>query len=115
KRSHAGIDPLPETVDFLSTINNKAVEYLSAGLPLLVSPERGVLYDLVRRYEVGVGYPAGDAAALARRIMHLIGNAELRAQMARNAARLYEEMFKPEIVCNGIVHYLEWIVESTRA
>ena len=42
RRSAVGLDPLPDRYDFLATINNKAIEYMSAGLPVISSPDRGV-------------------------------------------------------------------------
>ena len=49
-----GIDPLPDRYDYLASINNKAVEYLSAGLPVVSSPRHGVLYELLEREECGL-------------------------------------------------------------
>ena len=46
------MNPIPDRYDFLSTINNKTIEYMSAGLPVLSSPKKGVLYRLLKTEEV---------------------------------------------------------------
>lgn len=107
RRSDIGIDPLPDTIDFLSTINNKAVEYMSAGLPILVSPDRGVLHRLVQEHQIGLSYPPGESKALAESILNLAAHPEMRETMARNSRRLYKNMFSPQIVYNGVLDYLE--------
>ena len=66
RRSACGLDPLSDRYDFLATINNKAIEYFSAGLPVISSPRRGTLAELLAAEECGLSYDLGDAAGLAR-------------------------------------------------
>jgi glycosyltransferase involved in cell wall biosynthesis len=110
--SDAGIDPLPDTEDFLKTINNKAVEYLSAGLPILVSPDKGVLHRLVRENDCGLSYGHKDAYGLGQAVEKMmVCPARLQA-MAANSASLFATVFSPGIVYGGILDHLESLVSS---
>jgi len=113
-RSSAGIDPLPETEDFLNTINNKAVEYLSGGLPLLVSPDKGVLHTLVNDNNCGLSYPYSDGEALAEAVEHLLDTPDLRNRMAQNALELFNKAFSPDVVYGNMLDYLEGVVARYR-
>lgn len=62
----------------------KALEYLAAGVPT-VHPGLGDLPELVG--DAGVAYEPGDVQALASALARLLGNAELRADLAARAGR----------------------------
>jgi len=110
QRSQAGLDPLPERADFLATINNKATEYLSAGLPVLSSPRMGVLFELLRREDCGLSFKAGDAEGLAGMLLDLARDAAARERMSGNALRLFERRFRAEAVYAELGAHLEEVV-----
>lgn len=112
RRCAVGLDPLPERYDFLATINNKAIEYLSAGLPVLSSPRRGSLFDLLQREACGESYDIGDAAGLARILTRLAGDPETCAVMGKNANRTFRERFTVERAYGDMTVYLEGIAGS---
>lgn len=60
----------------------KVVEYLAAGCAIVFS-DQGDIAELVG--EAGVGYPAGDTAALTDRLATLIGDADLRRRVGAAA------------------------------
>lgn len=115
RRSGLGLDPLPDRFDFLATINNKAIEYLSAGLPVISCPERGVLYELLRDEGCGLSYPHGDADSLARILERLVLEPEKRERLAVNALRIYKERFVAESVYARMADYLQEVVSSHAA
>jgi O-methyltransferase len=92
------LDPLPDRYDFLATINNKAIEYLSAGLPVISCPQKGVLFDLLKENQCGLSYEHGDAVGLSCLLGQLDRDRKTVAQMSRNAALLFEERFVAEKV-----------------
>jgi glycosyltransferase involved in cell wall biosynthesis len=110
RRSHVGLDPLPDRYDFLATINNKAIEYMSAGLPIISSPARGVLHDLIYQKHCGLSYGHGDAEGLAAVLSHLYSNSETVREMSVNAGRLFNESFVAEKVYGDMASYLEEVV-----
>jgi len=112
RRSRAGIDPLPDRYDFLNTINNKAAEYLSAGLPVISSPRRGMLFDLLARENCGLSYDYGDADGLAAIVRTLLSGPGALETMSGNARALFENIFRADKVYAGMTAYLEEIVDT---
>jgi glycosyltransferase involved in cell wall biosynthesis len=114
RRSKVGLDPMPDRFDFLGTINNKAIEYLSAGLPIISSPERGVLSDLLKRHQCGMSYPQRDTHTLADVLLNLYQDRETLQNMSKNASRLFKEMFTAETVYGEMMQHLVEIAEIHR-
>ena len=56
KKSHIGILPYSNTEMWHNTIPNKFVEYLSEGLYLLSSLEKGLIYDSIKNNNLGSVY-----------------------------------------------------------
>lgn len=112
RRSKVGLDPMPDRYDFLATINNKAIEYLSAGLPVISSPDRGVLSELLKKHQCGLSYPQGDAEALVKLFLRLSQDPSVLRRMSENAARLYKEKFVAEKVYGEMMEYLLEIAEK---
>jgi glycosyltransferase involved in cell wall biosynthesis len=112
RRSSLGLDPMPSRFDFLATINNKAIEYFSAGLPVISSPDRGVLKDLLHEERCGLSYPDGDSDALARILEHLASEPDELASLAANASRVFRERFVAETVYAHMADYLDEVVAS---
>lgn len=109
QRSSLGLDPLPENRNFLSHINNKAIEYMSAGLPVLSSPKRGVLFDLLREKRCGLSYEYGNERELAKIITELARYKDRLKEMSSNALKLFNERFTAEKVYTEMAEYLEKI------
>jgi glycosyltransferase involved in cell wall biosynthesis len=94
-RSVAALAPYRSRRDFMISIPTKAIEYLSAGLPLL-SSLRGSLERLVSETRTGLSYANGDAAGLASAIRTLVEDRALRDEFALNARRTFEQSFVGE-------------------
>jgi glycosyltransferase involved in cell wall biosynthesis len=110
QRSFIGLDPLPDRYDFLATINNKAIEYLSAGLPIISSPDKGVLFQLLEKNQCGISYPAGDSDSLAAHLLILYNNRGLLQTMSDKAVMIFREKFTAEHVNADMMRYLEEII-----
>jgi glycosyltransferase involved in cell wall biosynthesis len=106
RRSSAGLDPLPARYDFLATINNKAVEYLSAGLPVISSPQGGVLSDLLRTESCGLSYSAGSTDELVGILGHLQTDPAALAGMSVRAQEVFDREFSAEAVHVRMTKYL---------
>jgi len=114
RRSAIGLDPLPDRYDFLSTINNKAIEYLSAGLPIISSPDRGVLCELLKVNGCGISYPTGNADALVETIIRLYDDRITLQKFSNNASRLFKEKFTAEKVYKEMMEHLAIIAENSK-
>lgn len=115
RRAHVGLDPLPLRFDFLATINNKAIEYLSAGLPVVSSPDSGVLASLLSEHRCGLSYPHGDSEALAGILRDLAGQRDRLNRMGEDARRLFDASFRGDRVYADFAGYLEDIVRRSAA
>jgi glycosyltransferase involved in cell wall biosynthesis len=112
RRSACGLDPLSDRYDFLATINNKAIEYFSAGLPVISSPRRGTLAELLAAEECGLSYDLGDAGSLAGALARLDEEPPLRERMAAAARRLFQHSFTAEKVYGSMMEWLEKIARA---
>ena len=106
RRCHVGLNPIPDRYDFLATINNKAIEYLSAGLPIVMSPTKGVLHRLIRSRGCGVGYEPGSVSGLVDALEGLSASPETREAMSERATRLFRESFTATHVYGDMAEYL---------
>ena len=112
RRSSAGLDPLPDRYDFIASINNKAIEYLSAGLPVISSPQKGELYDFLRKNACGVSFTPGDCRGLADLISSLISNPNEVKEMSDAATRCFMSNFESNAVHSRMLKYLQSIVSE---
>jgi len=113
RRSVAGLDPLPDRYDFLATINNKAIEYLSAGLPVISSPRRGVLAELLAARRCGLSYEAGDTNGLLQ-LLKTMTPATLQ-EFSANSSELFRERFTAEKVYADMADYLEELARTRKS
>jgi glycosyltransferase involved in cell wall biosynthesis len=111
--AYAGLDPLPERYDFLATINNKAIEYLSAGVPILSSPARGLLAETLTRHECGASCPANDPFALAELVWRAMENPSAWETKANNARLFFDTQLDAQKVYSKFSNLLESIVRGT--
>ena len=114
KRSSIGLDPLQERFDFVATINNKAIEYMSAGLPLISSPDRGPLCTLLNQSECGVSYATGDSAKLVQLLSSLNADRDRLKRMGANARALFQNRFHAESVYPAMESYLAEVCRNHR-
>jgi glycosyltransferase involved in cell wall biosynthesis len=103
--SSIGLAPYKETNNFLCNYGNKTAEYLSAGLPIALSLEKGILHDLLIRQECGFSY-GENPYYLANKLKDLFLHPEKLNRLSANAEQTYEEFFKAEIVYQKMMNYL---------
>jgi glycosyltransferase involved in cell wall biosynthesis len=114
RRSAIGLDPLLDRYDFHATINNKAIVYLSAGLPIISSPDHGVLSSLLQEHQCGISYPYGNPNALFDLLVRLYNDREKLRMMSQNAISLFQERFTAEKVYTEMMAHLEMIAENAK-
>lgn len=88
------------------SIINKHADYAASGLPVLNTQESPEYRDLVDEYRMGFNCENGNAADLAEKLMTLVADRSLRAEMGRSARRCAEERFDREWSYQSIVDLL---------
>ena len=109
RASMVGLTPYRSRPDFVASIPNKSIEYLSAGLPL-VSSLQGSLAHLLARADAGLTYANGDVDALVGSLERILNAPGAQAAMATNASELYRREFVAEKVYDEMAAYLEEVV-----
>jgi glycosyltransferase involved in cell wall biosynthesis len=92
------------------TLPNKVFEYMSRGLPVLISLE-GETRDMVSANGVGLPFTAGDPDSLAQVVLHMADAPTERERMSASATRLFEERFAPQVIYE---EYADFITSGAR-
>lgn len=85
----------------------KLYEYMACGKPILSSRVDGL--EFIEKEEIGILVNPGDAANLAKNLLELLVNSELREKMGQRAVKLAREKFDWSLKVNEI----EKIIEET--
>lgn len=111
KFAQVGVAPYRSTADFAISIPNKAIEYMSAGLPI-VSSLKGTLQDLLTERTVGLTYENKNVDSLYRVLCELYDNPGKLKTMSINSRKLFNERFVGEKVYSNMCDYLEEVVTA---
>jgi len=106
RTAQVGLAPYRNSKDFQSSLPNKSIEYLSAGLPV-VSSLRGELEKLLAGNRCGVTYPEGNPEGLAACLEKLYDDRQELATLSQASKRLYLREFTAETVYGELADYLE--------
>lgn len=90
---HALYEPIHVNNRYIATASNKIMEYMAAGLPLLVSDQPG-LRALVERFNCGLVADETDPASIAAAVNTLLGDPQRARQMGANGASAFAEEFR---------------------
>lgn len=106
-RSRVGILPYRSRWDFVGSIPNKPIEYLSGDLPVISGLE-GELERLLTSERCGLHIAEGDPGALVVALQTIFHDDALAAELSANARRVFEERFSAESVYG---RYLDKVVK----
>lgn len=109
RHAKAGISPYINSIDFLTSLSNKSIEYLAGSLPVLSSIQ-GVSGKLLIENNCGLIYN-GDSTILTNYIEKLKCNEHIRISMSKNARNLYEKSYSDSVVYSEMISYLEMTYE----
>lgn len=101
--AYVGINPVRSIAD---TINNKAMQYFSYGLPVISSLE-GEMVEILKRENVGLSYTPGDLTALVENILKLADDSKFRNQMAKNAEVVFKNIFEAKVIYEKYAKHIE--------
>lgn len=108
RKSFCGLAPYVAKPNFEAGVTNKPIEYLSGGVPILTSLERGILVDLIEEHDCGLSY-GNDPVRLQQAIAMLQDSPERQRAMAANALALFDSKFTAPKVYGEMADYLEAI------
>jgi glycosyltransferase involved in cell wall biosynthesis len=89
---HALYEPIHVNNVHITTASNKIMEYMAAGLPLLVS-DTPALGELVEKFSCGVTANERSSESIAAAVNTLLGCPVRAAQMGKAGRRVFEEVF----------------------
>lgn len=114
RRSQAGLLPYLPSPDFLASMPNKSIEYLSAGLPILTSLRGGYLESVLREAGCGFFYEGQNADSLAAAVRELVADPAALGRTRHAAAGLFERRYRQDVVYGEMVRHLESVLDSRR-
>ncbi len=89
------------------------LEAIAAGMPV-VTTDRGAIRDTITNGEHGYVLPEPDPAALAERLLHLLGDRELRTRMGAAARGRYLSSFTQAQADRWLLEWLRRTAEARR-
>lgn len=100
-----GVFSIKNTFDFKDTFNNKAIQYISEGLPILNSLS-GFAKTLIAENNMGVTYDCDNVSDCKEKILQLYHDEDSRIHMGQNAFECFNEMFDTKVVNRQFEEYL---------
>lgn len=109
--STMGLAPYKRSKDFLDSIPNKIIDYLSYETPILTSLS-GEVGSLIRQHNCGLVYSKSDAEQLFIQVQTLVSDANRLRMMGSCANQIFNKMFAGEAVYKKLAYDLERLVEK---
>ena len=109
KNSKMGLAPYKNTFDFQMGVSNKFAEYISYGLPIILTSE-GYMKSLIDTNKCGIA--SRNIDEICNYIINVKNNKEKYEEISNNAKKLYEKDFVAEKIYKNVVDYLEKIKEE---
>jgi len=104
-----GIVPLKSRLDFTKAIPNKAIEYLSYGVPILTSLS-GDSQNFIENNKVGLFYT--NQSELKNHILKLESDHDLLDQLSNNASKVFLDKFDFRVNFDGIKNHFISLIDK---
>ena len=104
--SKMGLAPYKNTFDFQMSVSNKFAEYISYGLPIILTSE-GYMKSLIEKNNCGIS--SRNIDEICDYIIELKNNKEKYEEISSNAKGLYKRDFMAEKIYKNLADYLEEI------
>ena len=104
ENSDIGLAPYKNTFDFQMSVSNKFAEYLSYGLPIILTSE-GYMKELIEKNRCGIA--SNNIDEICDYIVKLKSDKNKYIETSKNAKNLYEKDFVAEKIYKNLVDYLE--------
>lgn len=114
QRADIGLAAWVDHPNFRGNIGNKVAEYVSAGLPIALSLDRGVLRELLMARGCGFSY-GGRGESLADALAEMLLQPATLDTYKFRANATFREMFDGNVIYNDMITHLEEVYASHRA
>jgi len=111
--SDIGLVILPDSLSARGRVTLKEFEYWACGVPVIV-PQLPALEEVVEEGKTGFFYQPGNLTSLARKIMLLIENKEMRKKMGEKGTDMVKEKFEWEKLTDHYAKICEDFQRSLR-
>lgn len=105
-KSKLGLLPYKNTFDFQMSVSNKFGEYISYGLPILITCD-GYMKKLIKKYNIGIGTTNLDE--IRKYVLKIKNDKEKYKEISNNSSELFNEKFDANKIYKDLVKYLEKI------
>lgn len=112
RMSLGGLLPYSPARDFAMSIPNKAIEYLSASLPIITSLNQGYLHDKLQNEDCAYFYDCHHPEMLAEVFVEIMTQPDAHKRRAGRAGAVFSDRFSSDVVYSNMVDYLETIVRT---
>lgn len=106
KDSKMGLAPYKNTFDFQMSVSNKFAEYISYGLPVILTSQ-GYMESLIEKNNCGIS--SRSIKEICDYIIEIKNNKEKYEEISNNAKQLYEKDFVADQIYKNLADYLEKI------
>jgi len=103
--SHLGVIPSTRRI---KAFPNKAFTYFSAGLPIVFSVE-GDLEELIKKYNLGIYYPANNLSLLVKCIRKIYEDRNLYKEMTQKVKEFFDECLNADKIYKEYAEYIDKI------
>lgn len=109
RMSKIGLYSMRNTADFKDSITNKAIQYMSAGLPILNSLI-GLAKSIIEEHCIGLTYEEGNVEDCAVKILKFYEEDEERRNMGIRAKSVFNETFESTMINHLFEEHLNKVV-----
>jgi len=110
----AGLLAYEDRHHWIESTPNKFAEYLSGGVPLLISLRSGEMLEFAREHDVGMSYE-NSGRRLAERLRELADSPSRAASIKVAAQAAFEQHFRADVVYRSLAEYLERLARDSAA
>ena len=109
RKCDIGFAPYNDTFDFQRSVSNKFCEYLSCGLPIVITSS-GYMKEIIDKNKVGIS--SSNVEEIKRFILDLRDNPKKKKTMSTNAIDLYNKNFDADKIYPKMVKYIKDVWEE---
>lgn len=108
RKSKIGIAPYKNTFDFQMSVSNKFSEYLSYGLPTIITSS-GYMKEFAEKNNCG--FSSSEPIEISKYILKLKNNEKMYNEISKNARNTYKQNFIAEEIYINLTNYIEMVYE----